>query len=61
MVDVETRNGWFTSNNRRGGDHRVASRMEKFLVLEGIVNGGGDLTTKVLPSVGSNHWPVNLI
>ena len=61
MVYVETRNGWFTSNNRRGGDHRVVSRMEKSLVLEGIVNGGGYLTTTVLPFAGSNHWPVNLI
>ena len=32
LVDLEIGDGWFTWNNRRGGDHLVASRLDHFLV-----------------------------
>ena len=35
--------------------------MEKFLFLEGLENGGGDVIAQVLPVAGSDHWPVCLV
>ena len=34
FVDLETSNGWYTWNNKRGGEHLVASRLNRFLVSE---------------------------
>ena len=39
MVDMETGNGWFTWNNKRGGNHLVASHLDRFLVSKHIVHG----------------------
>ena len=39
LIDLETGDGWFTWNNRRGGDHLVASRLDRFLVSEDIMRG----------------------
>ena len=60
MVDMEIGNGWFTWNNKRGGDHLVASRLDRFLVSEHIVHGTGEIRTDVLPMAGSDHWLVCL-
>ena len=38
----------------------MVSGLDIFLLSEGLVNGGGDLTVMVLPSIMSDHWPVFL-
>ena len=43
LVDLETRDVWFTWNNRRGGDHLVASRLDRFLVSKDITRGSGEI------------------
>ena len=60
LVDVETGNGWFTWNNKRGGEHLVASRLDRFLVAENIMHSTGDFMAAVLPANGSDHWPISL-
>ena len=60
LVDLETGDGWFTWNNRRGGEHLVASWLDRFLVLENISSGSGEIYINVLPVAGSNHWPICL-
>ena len=60
MVDVETRRGWFTWNNKRGGEHLVASRLDHFLVSENIMHSTGELVDDVLLAAGSDHWPIRL-
>ena len=57
---METRDDWFTWKNRRGGDHPVTSILDRFLVSKHMVNGPGEITANVLPTVGSDHWPVCL-
>ena len=59
-MDVETGNGWFTWNNRHGGEHHIASSLDIFLLSEGLVNGGGEVIAQVLPAVDYDHWPVCL-
>ena len=52
--------GWFTWNNRRGGDHLVASRLDRFLVTKCMVRGGGEIRENVIPAAGSDHCSVCL-
>ena len=60
LVDVETGCGWFTWNNKWGGENLVASRLDCFLVLENIMHNTGEVVADVLPMAGSNHWPICL-
>ena len=60
LIDVETGNGWFTWNNKRGGEHLVASRLDRFLVAKNIMHSTGDFMAVVLPANGSDHWPISL-
>ena len=60
LVDVETGDGWYTWNNKRGGENLVASRLDRFLVSEAIMNSTGDILASVLPANGSDHWPISL-
>ena len=60
FVDMEIGNGWYTCNNKCGGEYLVASCLDRFLVSETIVHGTGEIMADVLLAVGSNHWPISL-
>lgn len=60
LLDAETRNGWYTWKNKRGGSHLVASKLDRFLITEGISHGRGEVNSSVMPSAGSDHWPIIL-
>ena len=55
FMDMETSNGRYTWNNKRRGEHLVASRLDRFLVSETIVHGTGEIMAEVLPAAGSDH------
>eukprot|EP00253_Pinus_taeda_P018445 PITA_18445 len=61
LVDVYPKSGSFTWNNRRGGDKLIASRLDKFLISESIIMDGTTVESDILPSGGSDHWPISLI
>lgn len=42
------------------GERRIASRLDHFLVSESIMVGRGEIGATVLPTVGSDHWPIFL-
>ena len=60
LVDMGTGDGWFIWNNKRGGDHLVASRLDRFLVTDNIDRGLGDIWENVIHDAGSDQWPVCL-
>eukprot|EP00253_Pinus_taeda_P003073 PITA_03073 len=60
LVDIQTINGICTWNNRRGGKNQIASRLDRFLVSEGIMNKDIFIEAKIMPSLGSDHWPIRL-
>ena len=60
MVDIQTSSGFFTWNNRRGGPHQIAKRLDRFVVSKSILTMGGLLNAMVLPMAGSYHWPIAL-
>ena len=60
LVDLRTANSTFTWHNNRTGDRSIACRLDRFLISEDIMMGGGQLSAVVLPSAGSDHWPIRL-
>jgi len=60
LVDMDTINGIFTWNNKRGGTSQVASRLDRFIISEDLLLTGRSVTAFILPFRGSNHWPIQL-
>ena len=60
LVDVQPPSCSFTWNNRRGGENLIASRLDRFLISESIVLEGITVNFDILPSGGSDHWPISL-
>ena len=60
LVDIPTINGIHTGNNRRGGKHQIASRLDRFLISEQIINRDIFIETMILPTMGSDHWLIRL-
>eukprot|EP00253_Pinus_taeda_P011270 PITA_11270 len=61
LVDVYPKQGKFTWNNRRGGESLISSRLDRFLILEKLLLDGKSMESSILPSGGSDHWPISLI
>lgn len=60
MVDIPTINGKFTWNNRRGGNTQIASMLDIFLASEKLIGKDIFYEAYILPSIGSDHWPIKL-
>ena len=60
LVDVSTPNGFYKWQNKHSGQRHIASRLDRFLVLEPIMNGEGDIGAFILPGAGSDHWTIGL-
>eukprot|EP00253_Pinus_taeda_P027193 PITA_27193 len=61
LVDIHPKSGLFTWNNRRGGERLIASRLDRLLISESIIMDGIIAESDILPSGGSDHWPISLI
>jgi len=57
---METINGTFTWNNRRGGSTQVASKLDRFIILEDLLLSGHNMNAWIIPFEGTDHWPVQL-
>ena len=55
LVDMETSNGIFTWNKKRGGSTQVASKLDRFMVLEELLLRGSNITALILPFGGLDH------
>eukprot|EP00253_Pinus_taeda_P026308 PITA_26308 len=60
LMDEQPSSYSFTWNNRRGGENLIASRLDRFLISESIVLEGITVCSNILPSGGSDHWPISL-
>lgn len=61
LVDIYPKSGNFTWNNRRGGDRMIASHLDRFLISESVIMDGILVESDILPSGGSDHWPISLM
>ena len=52
--------GWFTFNNTCVGGYLIASRIDRFLVIENIMRGMGEINSSFLSAASSEHWPISL-
>ena len=55
LVDIQTLNGFFTWQNKRTGTRHIASRLDRFLVLESTLMGEGEVGASVMMAAGSDH------
>lgn len=60
LVDLETSIGIYTWNNRRGGKNQIARRLDRYLPSENIMQGHWHIENRILPIVGSDHWPISI-
>jgi len=60
LVDLETTNGTYTWNNKRGGASQVALELDRFIILESLFLSRPNLNAFILPFGGSDHWPIQL-
>lgn len=60
LIDMPFCNGTYTWSNRRAGTHKIASKLDRFLISENATHLGGDLSTAILAHTGSDHWPIAL-
>eukprot|EP00253_Pinus_taeda_P034929 PITA_34929 len=56
----DSSNGLFTWNNKRGGEALVASKLDRFMIPEELMFLNSEITSRVLPFGGSDHWPIQL-
>jgi hypothetical protein len=60
LVDIPTVNGQYTWNNCRGEGHQIASILDRFLASENLVSMDIYYAATILPTIGSDHWPITL-
>lgn len=60
MIDINTNNGKYTLNNRRGGSRQIVSRLDRFLAIEHFLRKDIFYEAIILPCQGSDHWPIKL-
>lgn len=60
LIDLETSNGTFTWNNRRGGSQQVACKLDIFLISESLMLTGMHMEATIVPAAGSDDWPICL-
>lgn len=58
LVGIETNNGLFKWNNKRGGESHVASKLDRFIISEDLMLIDKEIIANVLPFGGSDHWPI---
>lgn len=60
LVDPEMSNGLSTWNNKRGCEAHVTSKLDRFMISEELMLIDKEITARVLPFGGLDHWPIQL-
>jgi len=60
LVESDSNNGLFTWNNKRGVEALEVSKLDRFMILEELMFLNSEITAKVLPFGGSDHWSIQL-
>jgi hypothetical protein len=55
LVDNQTTYGCHTWNNKRGGSHQIADRLENFLVSKNVIQSQVAVSTETLPFTSFDH------
>lgn len=60
LVDIKMDNKIFTLNNKRGGESKVASKLDRFIISEDLMLNNKEMVARVLQFGGLDHWLVQL-
>jgi len=60
LVDTDTSNGLFTSNNKRGGKSQVALKLDRFIISKEIILINKGMIVIILPFRGIGQLFVQL-
>lgn len=60
MIDINTINGKYTWNNKRGGNRQIASILDRFLATEHFLGKDIFYEATIPPCQGSDHWQIKL-
>ena len=55
LIDVSSKSGDLTWNNKKGGDRQITSRLDRFLVTETILLVAITVESDILPNGGLDH------
>lgn len=55
LIDFETYNGIYTSNNCCGGSQQVACKRDRFLISKSLMILGMHMEATILPTTGLDH------
>jgi exonuclease III len=60
LIDLEAINGNYTWTNRRIGSHKIACKLDHFLISDSLMLEGTTLEASIKNIPGSDHWPIQL-
>ena len=60
LIDIKTGDVRYPWKNNPRGPHLVASIIDRFMVIEDIARGIGEISASVLLDAGSYHWPISI-
>jgi len=60
LVDIPKINARYTWKNRRRGNRKITSRLDRFLETENIISKYVYYEASILPFLGSDHWLIRL-
>lgn len=60
LVDIQTINGKYMSNNQRGGSKHIASRLVRFLATKHFIGKDIFYEATILSCLALDHWPIKL-
>ena len=60
FIDIPTRNGVFTWNNRQDGFYNIAKRLKRFIFKGNLISFNHPFNTIILPNAKYDHYSVRL-
>jgi len=60
LVEIQTINGRYTWNNRRGGYRKIVSHLDRVLAIENLIIKDVYYKASILPYLSSDHWLIRL-
>lgn len=60
LVESYSSNGLFRWNNKIGCEAQAASKLDRFMISKELMFLNSEITARVLPFGGSDHWLIQL-
>ena len=61
LIDIKPKLGCFTWSNHKVGATSISAKLDRFLVHIPLIDGKSIVSTKILPTLSSDHHPISLL